>query len=245
MVQSIDDTRRRQQRVGRIPPHNLEAEESLLGAMLLSGDAIAAAVNIHLSTEDFYKPLHGHIYDAICTLYAQGEPVDPVTVAEELRRADLHDLVGGLPALLSLEARTPATKGTEFAFDALAHDGGFVVGLGGFSEGVVNMAIGDATGAKVTRDTELALLADFGVSAGELPGVAGIVELARFFEASKNDLGEEFRIGAAQEFRFHFVDGVSAAHEDTEGVVVEVLLGIEFAGAGEHEGSIEEEVASG
>jgi replicative DNA helicase len=110
MVQSIDDTRRRQQRVGRVPPHNLEAEESLLGAMLLSGDAIASAVNIHLSTEDFYKPAHGHVFDAICTLYAQGEPVDPVTVAEELRRAGLHDLVGGLPALLSLEARTPATS---------------------------------------------------------------------------------------------------------------------------------------
>src|SRR5437764_14106925 len=110
MVQSIDDARRRQQRVGRVPPHNLEAEESLLGAMLLSGDAIASAVNIHLSAEDFYKPAHGHVYDAICTLYAQGEPVDPVTVAEELRRADLHDLVGGLPALLSLEARTPATS---------------------------------------------------------------------------------------------------------------------------------------
>ena len=107
------------------------------------------------------------------------------------------------------------------------------------------MAIGDATGAKVTRDTELALLADFGVSAGELPGVARIVELAGFFEARENDLGEEFRIGAAEEFGFHFVDGVGAAHEDTKGVVVEVLLGVEFAGAGEHEGSIEEEVASG
>src|SRR5947209_121755 len=110
MVQSIDDARRRQRGVGRVPPHNLEAEESLLGAMLLSGDAIAAAVNIHLGADDFYKPVHGHIYDAICTLYAQGEPVDPVTVSEALRRADLHEMVGGLPALLSLEARTPATS---------------------------------------------------------------------------------------------------------------------------------------
>src|SRR5947209_19093333 len=110
MVQSIDDARRRQQRIGRVPPHNLEAEESLLGALLLSGDAIAAAVNIHLGAEDFYKPAHGHVYDAICALYAQGEAVDPVTVAEALRRAELHDLVGGLPALLSLEARTPATS---------------------------------------------------------------------------------------------------------------------------------------
>src|SRR4030081_272699 len=110
MVQSIDDTRRGQRGSGRVPPHNLEAEESLLGAMLLSNDAIAAAVNIHLGAADFYKPAHGHVYDAISTLYARGEPVDPVTVAEELRRADLHDLVGGLPELLSLEARTPATS---------------------------------------------------------------------------------------------------------------------------------------
>ena len=101
------------------------------------------------------------------------------------------------------------------------------------------MAIGDAAGAKVAGDAKLALFADFGVSAGELPGVAGIVELAGFFEARENDLGEEFRIGAAEEFGFHFVHGVRASHEDTEGVVVEVLLGVEFAGAGEHEGRIE------
>jgi len=107
------------------------------------------------------------------------------------------------------------------------------------------MAIGDAAGAKVAGDAEFALFADFGVSAGELPGVAGIVELAGFFQAREDNLGQEFRIGAAEEFGFHFVDGVSAAHEDTKGVVVEILLGIEFAGAGEHEGSIEEEVASG
>src|SRR5438045_4621036 len=113
MVQSIDDARRRQQHgggVGRVPPHNLEAEESLLGAMLLSNDALAGAINIHLGAGDFYKPAHGHVYDAICSLYGQGEPVDPVTVAEELRRADLLESVGGLPGLLSLEARTPATS---------------------------------------------------------------------------------------------------------------------------------------
>ena len=82
--------------------------------------------------------------------------------------------------------------------DALADDDGFVVGFGGFGEGVVDVAIGDATGAEVTRDAELALFADFGVSAGELPGVAGIVELTGFFEARENDLGEEFAIGAAE-----------------------------------------------
>jgi len=47
-------------------------------------------------------------------------------------------------------------------------------------------------------------------------------------------MGEEFAIGAAEELGLHFVDGVGAAHEDTEGVVVEVLLVVEFAGTGEH-----------
>ena len=71
----------------RIPPHNLEAEESLLGAMMLSREAITAAVEARLEASDFYKPAHGAIFDAAYGLHSRGEPVDPVTVAEELRRA--------------------------------------------------------------------------------------------------------------------------------------------------------------
>ena len=89
MVQAIEDARRRE-RTGsaRIPPHNLHAEESLLGAMLLSRDAIAAAVET-CAADDLYKPAHGHVFDAITTLYSRGEPADPVTVADELSRAGL------------------------------------------------------------------------------------------------------------------------------------------------------------
>ncbi len=92
----------------RVPPHNLPAEESLLGAMLLSRDAIVSAVEVQLDADDFYKPSHGHIYDAITSLYAQGEPADPVTVADELARADLLEAVGGPAVLISLQAGTPA-----------------------------------------------------------------------------------------------------------------------------------------
>ncbi len=92
----------------RVPPHNLQAEESLLGAMLLSRDAVAAAAEV-VSAADFYKPAHGHLYDAITSLVAQGEPVDPVTVADELRRADLLDAVGGPETLIRLQTSTPAT----------------------------------------------------------------------------------------------------------------------------------------
>ena len=112
MVQSIEDARRRQSSAGarpRVPPHNIEAEESVLGAMLLSRDAIVDAVEI-CASDDFYKPAHGHVFDAITSLYSQGEPIDPVTVADELRRADLLDAIGGPAALITLQAGTPATS---------------------------------------------------------------------------------------------------------------------------------------
>ncbi len=94
---------------GRVPPHNLQAEESLLGAMLLSRDAIAPAVEA-CKADDFYKPAHGHIFDAILSLFSRGEPADPVTVADELSRADLLDVIGGPAVLTSLQANTPATS---------------------------------------------------------------------------------------------------------------------------------------
>jgi replicative DNA helicase len=95
---------------GRVPPHNLDAEESLLGAMLLSRDAIVAATEVGVGADDFYKPAHGHVFDAITSLYGAGEPADPVTVAEELRRANLLEAIGGPAILLSLQTSTPATS---------------------------------------------------------------------------------------------------------------------------------------
>lgn len=89
------------------PPHDLDAEAALLGAMLLSRDAIAAAVET-CRAEDFYRPAHLHIFEAICSLYAQGEPADPVTVAAELRRADLLEATGGIAELIGLQANTPS-----------------------------------------------------------------------------------------------------------------------------------------
>ena len=117
MVRSLDDARRQAAAAprqaaaapGRVPPHDLQAEESLLGAMLLSRDAIVEAVQV-CAAEDFYKPAHGHVFEAVCSLYSQGEPADPVTVADELRRADLLEAIGGPATLVSLQAGTPATS---------------------------------------------------------------------------------------------------------------------------------------
>lgn len=71
---------------GRIPPHNLDAERSLLGAMLLTGDAIATATETGITPDDFHNPKHGHIYDAVLALYVAGEPIDATTVTAELHQ---------------------------------------------------------------------------------------------------------------------------------------------------------------
>ena len=92
----------------RVPPHNLDAEASLLGAMLLSREAVGVALERGVHPDEFYKPGHRHIYDAIRSLNTSGEPVDPITVGDELRRAGLLDTIGGMDALLALQNNTPA-----------------------------------------------------------------------------------------------------------------------------------------
>jgi len=92
----------------RVPPHNLEAEEAALGACLLSPGAAAAVVAI-VSPDDYYRPAHQHIADAIARIIGAGDAqVDAVTVSEDLRRAGLLDTVGGVQRLLELQNATPA-----------------------------------------------------------------------------------------------------------------------------------------
>jgi replicative DNA helicase len=96
-------------RSSRVPPHDLHAEESLLGAMMLETEAIATAAGV-LRAADFYKPANAHIFDAVHALYASGQPVDAVTVGDELKRNGLLDAVGGHQALVDIMASTPATS---------------------------------------------------------------------------------------------------------------------------------------
>src|SRR5213596_2513770 len=94
--------------VATVPPQNLEAEESVLGAMMLSPGAIGAVSEI-LDAGDFYRESHAKIYRAALALYAKGEPVDAITLVDELEeRGELED-VGGRVRLHELAALVPAT----------------------------------------------------------------------------------------------------------------------------------------
>lgn len=104
---SIDERRAQT----RVPPHNLQAEESLLGAMLLRRDAIGAAVELGVKPDDFHAPAHAHVFDAIVELYGKGQPADPVTVDAELTRRGHADAGGA--NLITLQAGTPSTQNAD------------------------------------------------------------------------------------------------------------------------------------
>ena len=85
----------------RIPPHNLDAERAVLGAILLEGRETLPRVIELLKPSDFYTEAHRMIYQAMLTLFDRGEPVDVLTLTEELRRSEQLQAVGG-PAALAL-----------------------------------------------------------------------------------------------------------------------------------------------
>jgi replicative DNA helicase len=90
----------------RTPPQDMAAEQSVLGSMLLSKDAIADVAEV-LRGADFYRPAHETIHDAIIDLYSRGEPVDMVTTAAELQRRGELQRIGGAPYLHTLSANVP------------------------------------------------------------------------------------------------------------------------------------------
>ncbi|GAB3917261.1 replicative DNA helicase [Microlunatus endophyticus] len=98
-----DEPRQAAGAVDRTPPQDLLAEQSVLGAMLMSKDAIADVVEV-LRGSDFYRPAHELVYDAILDLYGRGEPADAITVAAELTRRGAIGRVGGAPYLHDLLA---------------------------------------------------------------------------------------------------------------------------------------------
>ncbi|MDR0591833.1 MAG: replicative DNA helicase [Bifidobacteriaceae bacterium] len=97
----------------RLPPQDIQAEQSALGAMLLSKDAIADVVAV-LKGEDFYRPQHEMVFAAITDIYSRGEPVDAVTVTAELTRRGEMGLIGGAQYLASIMAGVPTAANAGF-----------------------------------------------------------------------------------------------------------------------------------
>ena len=97
----------------RIPPQNIEAEQAVLGAMLLSKDAIAHATE-KLRADDFYRDAHRRVFQAIFDLYQRDEAADLVTVTEQLRKTDQLDRAGGIAFVTSLANAVPTASNIQY-----------------------------------------------------------------------------------------------------------------------------------
>jgi replicative DNA helicase len=146
---------------GRMPPQDNDAEQSVLGSMLLSKDAIADVVEA-VRGGDFYRPAHETVFDAMVDLYGRGEPVDPVTVAAELGRRGELVRVGGAPYLHTLSASVPIAANAGY-YAAIVRDkavlrrlvgaGTRIVQMGYSGEGVVDDVV-DAAQQEVYNVTD-------------------------------------------------------------------------------------------
>ncbi len=145
----------------RMPPQDNDAEQSVLGSMLLSKDAIADSIEVIRGT-DFYRPAHETIFDAMIDLYGRGEPVDPVTTAAELGRRGELVKVGGAPYLHTLSASVPIAANASYYAEIvrekailrrLVSAGTKIVQLGYAGEGIVDDVV-DAAQQEVYQVTD-------------------------------------------------------------------------------------------
>lgn len=99
--------------VVRIPPHDIEAEQAILGAILIDKDAIITVSQL-VSPDNFYDDRHKEIYDAMLTLYEERKPIDLLTITSVLKKKKKHEKVGGSTYLSSLTNIVPTAANSEY-----------------------------------------------------------------------------------------------------------------------------------
>ncbi|TET54210.1 MAG: replicative DNA helicase, partial [Actinobacteria bacterium] len=106
----------------RVPPHDLDAEQSLLGSMLLSADVIPDITEI-VSLDSFYSENNFHIYEAILELYSSGEPIDPITLSDKLEKVGTLEQVGGKPYIHTLVNVVPTAANAKHYANIVEKEG--------------------------------------------------------------------------------------------------------------------------
>src|SRR5690554_3475611 len=99
--------------VDRVPPHNLEAEQAVLGAILLENDALISAVEL-VGPEDFYRAAHQRIFETMVRLSEEAEPIDLITLSTRLKDQGLLEEVGGIGYLTELANSVPTAANVAY-----------------------------------------------------------------------------------------------------------------------------------
>ncbi|MEZ0493824.1 replicative DNA helicase [Kineococcus sp. TBRC 1896] len=167
-----------------MPPQDIAAEQGVLGGMMLSKDAIADVVEV-IKSQDFYRPAHELIYDAILDLYSRGEPADPVTVSAELTNKGELTRVGGTPYLHDLISTVPTAANAAFyarivaeraVLRRLVEAGTRIVQMGYGSDGMDVEAVVNSAQAEVYAVTEKRTKEDYAVLGDVIEGTIDEIE---------------------------------------------------------------------
>jgi replicative DNA helicase len=167
----------------RTPPQDMAAEQSVLGAMLISKDSIADVAET-IRGVDFYRPSHELIHDAIIDLYGRGEPADPITVVAELQRRGELARVGGAPYLHTLSANVPIAANAGYYAEIvrekailrrLVEAGTRIVQIGYAGEGQVDDVV-DQAQAEVYQVTDRRKAEDYAPLSDIMDGVLDEIE---------------------------------------------------------------------
>ncbi|WP_344734500.1 replicative DNA helicase, partial [Nocardioides fonticola] len=167
----------------RTPPQDMAAEQSVLGAMLISKDAIAEAVEV-VRGPDYYRPAHETIHDVIVELYGRSEPVDMITVAAELQRRGELQRVGGAPYLHTLSANVPIAANAAYYAEIvrekailrrLVDAGTRIVQMGYAGEGEVDDIVDNAQ-AEVYKIADKRATEDYAPLSAIMDGVLDEIE---------------------------------------------------------------------
>ncbi|WP_432524712.1 replicative DNA helicase [Kineococcus sp. SYSU DK006] len=168
----------------RMPPQDIAAEQGVLGGMMLSKDAIADVVEV-LKGNDFYRPAHELIYEAVLDLYSRGEPADPVTVSAELTNRNELARVGGTPYLHDLISTVPTAANAGFyarivreraVLRRLVEAGTRIVQMGYGGDGMDVEAIVNSAQAEVYAVTEKRVKEDYAVLGDVIEGTIDEIE---------------------------------------------------------------------
>ncbi len=167
----------------RTPPQDNAAEQSVIGSMLLSKDAIAD-VSETIRGTDFYRPAHETIHDAIIDLFGRGEPADPVTVSAELQRRGELQRIGGAPYLHTLSANVPIAANAGYYAEIVREKailrrmvdaGTKIVQMGYAGEGQVDAMVDNAQ-AEVYKITDKRSAEDYAPLVDIMEGVLDEIE---------------------------------------------------------------------
>lgn len=192
-------------------PHNLVAEECLIGSMLLNRDAISSAIEMRVDERDYYKPAHGELHRAIMTMYNRGEAVDEVTLMEQLRRDNALDKVGGKSAILSIQAAPPSSTNATY-YAKIVTDLSQLRAMISAASDIVELGYSEPQSIPETLDRAETLIFDV----AERQVVDSLVSVRESVDGAMNHLEEMYGKGDD-------VTGVSTGFYDLD----ELLLGLQ------------------